>query len=245
MVWNDCIALWTNYFLQEYCYPSTRREEARAFLATLLNKLRPRAILPRPRRRVTRRLTADRCPRRPEILAPSRDSIYWTLPGVVPCAPCGPLSRRDRSRRPLAPSRRDMPRRSNTITGRGSGAYEAVTVARNCSPVYEVPRDQLLRRERVSPSSSSGFSSGSDYQETSDSLKKSACKQNGDGEGQLERVKTGLEPVETGLAAAASRESVLADLEWDDAGIELSEDVMAHAAGQFWQSEGLENSILR
>jgi hypothetical protein len=99
----------------------------------------------------------------------------------------------------------------------------------------------------VSPSSSSGFSSGSDYQETSDSLKKEKhdLHHNNNNEELEKMAPTGLR---TGLAAAASRESMLADLEWDNAGIELSEDVMrmaGRAAGQFWQSEGLENSILR
>ncbi len=141
--------------------------------------------------------------------------------------PYGPLSRRDRSRRPLT-------RRAPSSNSGGAGNYEGLVTDRIGSPVYEVPRDQLTR-ERVSPASSSGFSSGSDYQETSGG--RAECKQ-------TEAVKSAGETKYSAavpaarLAAAASRESVLADLEWDDAGIELNEDVRA---GQFW----LENSILR
>jgi hypothetical protein len=102
-----------------------------------------------------------------------------------------------------------------------------------------VPRDQLTR-ERVSPASSSGFSSGSDYQETSGGGGgggRVECKQKAAVKSAGENKCSAAVPAAR-LAAAASRESVLADLEWDDAGIELNEDVMA---GQFW----LENSILR
>jgi hypothetical protein len=102
--------------------------------------------------------------------------------------------------------------------------------------VYEVPRDQLTR-ERVSPASSSGFSSGSDYQETSGGGGRVECKQT-EAEKSADTNKYSAAVPAARLAAAASRESVLAELEWDDAGIELNEDVMA---GQFW----LENSILR
>jgi hypothetical protein len=105
------------------------------------------------------------------------------------------------------------------------------------SPVYEVPRDQLTR-ERVSPASSSGFSSGSDYQETSGGGgSRIECKQTAAVKSADTNQYSAAVPAAR-LAAAASRESVLAELEWDDAGIELNEDVMA---GQFW----LENSILR
>jgi hypothetical protein len=127
-----------------------------------------------------------------------------------------------------------LTRRAPSSNSGNAGNYED----RIGSPVYEVPRDQLTR-ERVSPASSSGFSSGSDYQETS----------GGGGGGRVEYKQTAaVKSADTNkysaavpaarLAAAASRESVLAELEWDDAGIELNEDVMA---GQFW----LENSILR
>ncbi len=104
--------------------------------------------------------------------------------------------------------------------------------------MYEVPRDQLTR-ERVSPASSSGFSSGSDYQETSGggNAGRVECKQTTAVKSADTNKYSAVVPAAR-LAAAASRESVLAELEWDDAGIELNEDVMA---GQFW----LENSILR
>jgi hypothetical protein len=141
--------------------------------------------------------------------------------------PYGPLSRRDRSRRPLT-------RRAPSSNSGGAGNYED----RIGSPVYEVPRDQLTR-ERVSPASSSGFSSGSDYQETSGGGGRVECKQTAAVKSADTKKYSAAVP-EARLAAAASRESVLAELEWDDAGIELNEDVMARA-GQFW----LENSILR
>jgi hypothetical protein len=106
------------------------------------------------------------------------------------------------------------------------------------SPLYETPEDEQLAEERVSPSSSSGFSSGSECQETAAAAVKPYHHRD-DGTPVVKR------PVETArMAAAASRESVLAELEWDDAGIELTDDVMARA-GHFWRSEGLENSILR
>jgi len=46
--------------VQEYCYPSTKKEEAKAFIATLANKLKSRQNQPKPRKKITRALTADK-----------------------------------------------------------------------------------------------------------------------------------------------------------------------------------------
>merc|ERR1719445_516349 len=46
--------------VQEYCYPSTKKEEAKAFLATLANKLKSKQNQPKPRKKITRALTADK-----------------------------------------------------------------------------------------------------------------------------------------------------------------------------------------
>merc|ERR1719195_1334534 len=61
--------------VQEYCYPSTRKEAARAFLATLANKLKPvRSVQTRPRRKITRALTADKISSGASSAASSRPS---------------------------------------------------------------------------------------------------------------------------------------------------------------------------
>ena len=62
--------------VQEYCYPSTKKEEAKAFLATLANKFKARQSQPRPRRKITRALTADRISNkpRPQSLQSSKSS---------------------------------------------------------------------------------------------------------------------------------------------------------------------------
>ena len=46
--------------VQEYCYPSTKKEEAKAFIATLANKFKSRQNQPKPRKKITRALTADK-----------------------------------------------------------------------------------------------------------------------------------------------------------------------------------------
>jgi len=51
--------------VQEYCYPSTKKEEAKAFFATLANKFKARQSQPRGRRKITRALTADRISNKP------------------------------------------------------------------------------------------------------------------------------------------------------------------------------------
>ena len=62
--------------VQEYCYPSTKKEEAKAFLATLANKFKARQSQPRGRRKITRALTADRIANkaRPQSLQSSKSS---------------------------------------------------------------------------------------------------------------------------------------------------------------------------
>ena len=62
--------------VQEYCYPSTKKEEAKAFFATLANKFKARQNQPRGRRKITRALTADRISSkpRPQSLQSSKSS---------------------------------------------------------------------------------------------------------------------------------------------------------------------------
>merc|ERR1719245_1062763 len=62
--------------VQEYCYPSTKKEEAKAFLATLANRFKARQNQPRGRRKITRALTADRISNkpRPQSLQSSKSS---------------------------------------------------------------------------------------------------------------------------------------------------------------------------
>ena len=63
--------------VQEYCYPSTKKEEAKAFFATLANKFKARQNQPRRgRRKITRALTADRISNkpRPQSLQSSKSS---------------------------------------------------------------------------------------------------------------------------------------------------------------------------
>jgi len=58
--------------VQEYCYPSTKREEAKAFFATIVNKFKARQNQPKARKKVTRTLTADRS--RPNSLQSNKSS---------------------------------------------------------------------------------------------------------------------------------------------------------------------------
>ena len=46
--------------VQEYCYPSTKREEARAFFTTIANKFRARKAHSKAKRKIKRSLAADR-----------------------------------------------------------------------------------------------------------------------------------------------------------------------------------------
>jgi len=58
--------------VQEYCYPSTKKEQAKAFFATIANKFKARQNQPKARKKVTRTLTADRS--RPNSLQSNRSS---------------------------------------------------------------------------------------------------------------------------------------------------------------------------
>jgi len=58
--------------VQEYCYPSTKKEEAKAFFATIANKFKARQNQPKARKKVTRTLTADRS--RPHSIQSSKSS---------------------------------------------------------------------------------------------------------------------------------------------------------------------------
>merc|ERR1719410_2107811 len=58
--------------VQEYCYPSTKKEEAKAFFATIVNKFKARQNQPKARKKVTRTLTADRS--RPNSLQSNKSS---------------------------------------------------------------------------------------------------------------------------------------------------------------------------
>ena len=60
--------------VQEYCYPSTKKEEAKAFLATLANKIKSRQSQPKPRKKITRALTADKISSGSSSSASSRPS---------------------------------------------------------------------------------------------------------------------------------------------------------------------------
>jgi len=58
--------------VQEYCYPSTKKEEAKAFFATIVNKFKARQNQPKARKKVTRTLTADRS--RPNSIQSNKSS---------------------------------------------------------------------------------------------------------------------------------------------------------------------------
>ena len=67
--------------VQEYCYPSTRREEARAFFATIANKFRARQANSKAKKKIKRSLAADRGGQSGN-LKPSRSKLSALLPQV-------------------------------------------------------------------------------------------------------------------------------------------------------------------
>ena len=68
--------------VQEYCYPSTRREEARAFFTTIANKFRARKANSKAKRKIKRSLAADRGQAGLVNSKPSRSKLSALLPQV-------------------------------------------------------------------------------------------------------------------------------------------------------------------
>ena len=68
--------------VQEYCYPSTRREEARAFFTTIANKFRARKAHSKAKRKIKRSLAVDRGQSGAGNLKPSRSKLSALLPQV-------------------------------------------------------------------------------------------------------------------------------------------------------------------
>ena len=68
--------------VQEYCYPSTKKEEARAFFTTLGNKLRARQARPKARNKPKRSLKPDRPTDRPTS-ATSKSSTQSRLSSLL------------------------------------------------------------------------------------------------------------------------------------------------------------------
>ena len=68
--------------VQEYCYPSTRREEARAFFATIANKFRARQAHSKAKKKIKRSLAADRGQSGVPSSKPSRSKLAALLPQV-------------------------------------------------------------------------------------------------------------------------------------------------------------------
>jgi len=256
----------------------------KAVLATLVNKIKPKAIL-KQRKKLTRKLTVDKhegqrivdqyresrghrtdgtygtlpahstLPARGTLTAPSSYPVHSAQTGTLQM---GTLSRQDQGRRPM--------RKGSRSSSKDEDLYASpLDLVGPQGPQHELARQQGIPGDlspvydRISPSSS-GFCSGSDSHSSEirpneDTSSKSPRKEKPPRRNRERSFRKAREPpalarlkddsAKTTLKddLVKSRESV-AELEWDDAGIQLNDDL---GPDQFWRNQGHEfdHSILR
>jgi len=234
--------------VQEYCFPSSRGDQFKAVMATIVNKIKPKSIL-KTKKKLTRRLTVDKhegAALRNQFR--EKQGAYPEPPPLL-AAEGGTLSRTDKSRKPMRKpvSRNVSPREEdeehNYAAKRGDVVQELQESDITDSPIYD----------RISPSSS-GFCSGSDSHSSEVRLKpvvsrelSSTSSASSDRDGRRRekppRKSKSAKKLRNSTAkqeVLKSRESI-AELEWDNAGTELN--CLEH--WNYPDNQAFEHSILR